>query len=532
MECVTNTLRQFATLLLGLALVGCSSPTPQPLITPPSSRTPSASTSSSPTPPPPPPVKDHWIVDELVPGLQPAKGAFVAPRPSAAKAGPPLKITLPAHPGNTQWRTSNVGLSFESTDLVDPRWDPARSPLTPLLASLNGPSLRFGGNSVDRRVFWTSKKEAKPRWATVTVTPADLQRLARMANEVDATVTLVLDLGHYDPKRAADMAFHASKALGPRLKAVSIGNEPNGYNLASQPKLKLRDATWSPAAYVRQANAYVKAIHARTPKLAIAGPGAYDTPWWRAFGTANFPHTAAMSQHWYPLWSCADRKGTKEPHSTPTIANMTSPWLHTKADKILGMGRATAKSYGLPLWLEEAGPTSCPGATVSRTHAHALWNVDFTLNAADNGVQRTNMHSTLLPCGRGNPMSVVCSTTQSNGPDPVIGQSTFQSLIFAAQVTTGRITQVETGDSRVTGYLVTGARSRDLVLVNMHDPAKTGASPLKLTLPAKVKPRMASILTADSLAATNKTTLKRLAPVAANQLTTLDAGSAVLIRLA
>lgn len=51
---------------------------------------------------------------------------------------------------------SNIGISFEATDLADPRLDPAASNLDDLLTSLGSPALRFGGNGLDRRTFWSS----------------------------------------------------------------------------------------------------------------------------------------------------------------------------------------------------------------------------------------------------------------------------------------------------------------------------------------------------------------------------------------
>ena len=97
--------------------------------------------------------------------------------------------------------------------------------------------LRFGGNAVDRRFFWTSSNEAVPSTATRgdkahpvrAVGPADLARLNTLLEAADATVSLTVDLGHYDPDRAADMAKHAAEIFGPRLLSFTVGNEPNGF---------------------------------------------------------------------------------------------------------------------------------------------------------------------------------------------------------------------------------------------------------------------------------------------------------------
>ncbi|MGO4956188.1 hypothetical protein ACTQ49_02765 [Luteococcus sp. Sow4_B9] len=348
-------LRLLAHLTLGALALGsltaCSGSAPTPEAPSP---TPTRDASSRPATP------DHAAeLRALVPGLLPRAESFPQQAPKVSTPGPRVDISVPAaeQAGGHVWQESNVGLSFEATELADQRWEPDGSTLTPLLLALDKPSLRFGGNSVDRRMWWTSRQKKAPDWASATVTPDDLARLARMAERVDATVTLVVDLGHFDPDRAADMAAHAHRALGSRLKAVSIGNEPNGFFMASQARLSARDSSWSPEHFVAQARVYEKAIHARTPNLPLAGPGTFDAKWWRAFAQAKLPQTTAMSQHWYPLWSCPNRKGATDPRAVPTVQNITSPWLHQKAATMVGMAQETAASHNLPLWLEETGPT-------------------------------------------------------------------------------------------------------------------------------------------------------------------------------
>lgn len=516
-------------LALVLAATGCTSSaptttdvaTPGPLVT----ATPAPSATPAPTPTP-------LTLADAIPGVVAPMANFVAPAPVVTTPGSEIVVTVGGTTG-LQWRTTNVGLSFEMTEVVDPRWEPADdNPLTVMLKALDRPSLRFGGNSVDRRMWWTSAGEARPSWATATVTPADLQRLGRTLRAVDATCTIVLDLGHYDPERAADMAFHAHEALGDRLVAVTIGNEPNGFYIASAPDKAMRDASWSTAAYVEQARAYVAAIHARVPGLSIVGPGAFDAPWWRAFAQAGLPNTVALSEHWYPLWSCLDRTGTTDERAQPTVANLTSPWLHEKANYIIGMGRDTAAANKLPLWIEEIGSTSCGAGEVGRTQAQALWTVDIALNAAANAAHRTNFHSTLLPCNKGNPMSTVCSdTTEAGGP--LEGQSNMAGLVLAAQVGEGTIMRTNVdAEPAVHAYAVTTATGLDVVVVNMADPTKTGASPFHVAVPAGLKLTHASLLTAPALAEKGPSTLIPLSPADPANVERLNAGSAILLRYA
>ena len=471
-------------------------------------------------------------LEDLAPGLRPAKPRFFNPTPPVRKPGPALSLSLQtsAKPGAARFDLANVGLSFEASDLADPRWDPDESYLDELVGALDRPSLRFGGNSVDRRVWWTSTGEQAPSWAQVTLTPKDFARLAAFATEVDATVTLVVDLGHDDPARGADYVLHARRALGARLVAVSVGNEPNGFALASQPQYRIRTGTYTPADYVAELRPYVKAIHAKVPGLPIIGPGTFDAPWWRAFGDARIPNTAAMAAHWYPLWSC---DGSGERRAAPTVDNLVSPWLHGRVDEILGMGLQTAARYRLPLWLEEAGPTSCVGTNeTSRTHAQALWTADFTLHAAALGVRRLNYHGMIDACRGGAPMSPLCDTGELGERTPRLrGQSNYLALLQLAELQQGTIRQVPvTGAPRVHAYAVEDAAGTTLVVVNMNDPARVGPSPLTLALPKGLTASRASVLWADTLDVRNGSKLTPLSrldglPKAVN------AGSVLAIRL-
>ncbi|MGO2110035.1 MAG: hypothetical protein ACTH31_00295 [Pseudoclavibacter sp.] len=470
---------------------------------------------------------------------QPAKAPPVtievdAQTPPTQSPGATADPTAPADPATASWSTTNVGLSFESQDLADLRWEPGSSTLDLLIGSLDRPSLRFGGNSIDRRVWWTSSNEPAPDWAEVTITPNDLDRLARFADEVDATVTLALDLGHDDPDRAADMAAHARAALGDRLQAVAVGNEPNGFFLESQPQYAVRDEGWSPEAYAAELRDYQVALAEAAPDVPIAGPGAFDAPWWRAFVDADLPNTAALAQHWYPLWSCAGREGSTDERAAPTPENLASPWLHDRAATIIGMASDTAGDAGLPLWMEETGPTSCTGSNdSSRTHAQALWTVDYALHAASLGVSRLNFHAMIDACWGGAPMSALCDLGDPGSASPeLMGQSNYLGLLLASWVRPGSFVPVTvSGDDRVFAYAVQDATGFDLVVVNVRDPLASGGSPLTLSLPDGASVAEAAQLSGESLDAFNDSMLVPLAPASAESVAQLQPGTATLLRV-
>jgi hypothetical protein len=206
---------------------------------------------------------------------------------AGAVSGEAAAITVGVDRTGAAFDADNIGVSFEATDLADPRLDPATSNLDEQLKSLGSPALRFGGNALDRRTFWTSKGEKPTHDEETTVTPDDLKRLKKLVHATGATVTIGIPLGTYDPKRGADMAAHAVDILGDSLVGLAIGNEPNGYTVDDVPGSAVRGKGWNKAEYVKQVEAYAKAIHAKRPEAPIIGPDVYDGAWMTAFADSS-----------------------------------------------------------------------------------------------------------------------------------------------------------------------------------------------------------------------------------------------------
>ncbi|WP_245822954.1 hypothetical protein [Brachybacterium avium] len=435
--------------------------------------------SASPTTPPPPPP---WESTTL-PGYNPDPGKLEL-TPLDQAEGETITVSLSLEP-DAVTTGGSVGLSFDAIELANPMWDADRSNLTLTLQELDRPVLRFGGNGVDRRMWWTSSGEPAPDWAEATVTPDDLERVAAVADDVDAEVTIALDLGHDDPARAADMAAHAQKAFGDRLLAVAIGNEPNGFFHPNQPQLAVRDESWSPDAYQDSLREYSQALQEKAPGLPVAGPGAYDATWWRAFAESGIPDQRALSMHWYPLWDCG---GPPSSIANPTVEDLTSPALREQAHHIIGMGADVAAEHDLPLWIEETGPTSCPGTNdTSRTHAQALWTIDYAMTAAELGVERMAFHSTLQACQGGAPMSPLCASGDLADPGLIVqGRTSYLALMLLGQLPDGQVfSPAVSGDGMVMVHgVLAGDGSLALMIVDMREPATADAAPVEISAPS------------------------------------------------
>lgn len=419
----------------------------------------------------------------------------------------PLRISVSDSQIGTALRKGTAGISLEATDLADPTLSSDNASMVKLLKELDGPVLRFGGNAADRRFLWTSTNESPPAsyqgdnaHPVKAVGPDDLRRLNTLLEASDAMVTLTVDLGHYDPARAADMAQNASMIFGDRLLGITIGNEPNGYAASG-----VRTAGYSVEEYVTELQAYAEAMYATAPTVPIAGPGAYDQKWWDAFLHADIRQSKILSFHHYPLHSCDGA----DSQSSPRISNLISQQMHTRAAAFQQAALDAGRAAGLEVWLPETGIAACPGANeTSRTHASALWTADYILNAAQLGVTRIGFHSSLLTCQGGPPMSAICSGGTYLLPNgKVSGRANYFGIAMIADLQEGAFLKTDiTGGGLVFTYALQNADGgTTVVVVNQNDPEKSAQTHVTLRLPGKARTGKMSQLTGPKYGAENST---------------------------
>ncbi|MCU1532800.1 MAG: hypothetical protein JWO49_2371 [Arthrobacter sp.] len=422
----------------------------------------------------------------------------------------PLKVAVSPELVGTSLDKGFSGISLEATDLADPDLSSGNASMVKLLKEIDQPVLRFGGNAVDRRFFWTSSNEALPSnyrgdaaHPARAVGPADLTRVDTLLEAADAKVSLTLDLGHYNPDRAADMVKHASEIFGPRLLSITIGNEPNGFVFNDVRK----NGGYSLEQYVRELQAYANAIYAVAPDVPISGPGAYDQKWWQPFIDADFPQKKILSFHNYPLYSCDG----SDPKGSPTMANLMSRLMHDRAADYQQAALKAGQAAGLETWLPETGIAACPGSNeTSRTHASALWTVDYALNAAQLGVTKIGFHSSLLTCKGGPPMSAICSAgAYPEGNGQMSGRANFFGISMVAELNAGKFLKLDTsGGGLAYSYALKNEDgSTTVVLVNENDPEKAAQTEVTLNLPGKPLTGTMTQLSGPSYAAEDKTVI-------------------------
>ncbi len=400
----------------------------------------------------------------------------------------PLKVEVSSGLVGTSLQKGMTGISLEATDLADPDLSGDNASMVKLLNEIDQPVLRFGGNAVDRRFFWTSTGEPIPASYTgdkthpvKAVGPTDLARLKTLLDAGNATVSLTVDLGHYNPARAADMAKHASQILGDRLLSITVGNEPNGF-VSNDVK---SGSGYSLEQYIRELKNYAKAIYAVAPNVPISGPGAYDQKWWQPFVDAEIPQKKILTFHNYPLYSCDG----SDPKGSPTMANLMSQLMHDRAADYQMSALKVGKGAGLETWLPETGIAACPGSNeTSRTHASALWAADYALNAAQLGITRIGFHSSLMTCKGGPPLSAICSAgTYPFGNGQMSGRANFFGISMVAELEAGKFMKLQSsGGGLAFSYaLQHGDGSTSVVIVNQNDPEKAAQTNVTLTLPGK-----------------------------------------------
>ncbi|MCC3293067.1 hypothetical protein LJ756_00330 [Arthrobacter sp. zg-Y411] len=399
----------------------------------------------------------------------------------------PLSVKIAAETTGTFLPDGLVGLSLEATDLADPSLSGDNPEMVESLSGLGRPLLRFGGNAVDRRFFWTSAGEAIPgnlkgdkAHPVRAVTPADLQRVNTLLEAVDGEIALTVDLGNYDPARAADMAKAATAAFGERLTGITVGNEPNGFA-----KTGLRGSGYGIPDYLTELKAYAEAIYAVAPEVPIIGPGTYESAWWKAFAETPLPQERILSFHHYPLSSCEGA----DPLGKPVMPNLTNRYIHDHANDFRGEALKPALANGLQTWIPETGVSACPGSNeTTKTHASALWSADYALSAAQLGISRVSFHSSLITCTGGPPMSAICIGGEYLQPNGRVDErANYYGLSMVAEMPAGDFLKVETASGELTyPYAIRHADgSISVVVVNNHNPETDAQSQVTLELPGK-----------------------------------------------
>jgi hypothetical protein len=334
-----------------------------------------------------------------------------------------------------------IGLSTETRELATQDLSASHSSLVALMRLLGPGVLRIGGNSLDYS-WWTSDDEQPPAWATTVITPADLVRLGKLLSATGWRTILGVDLGHFDPTRAADEARVAEHVLGSHLLGFEIGNEPNDYG---KPLVGLRPRSYSASKYLDELVAYRDSMETAVPGFPLYGPDLGSPPsseaWLAPIASSPTTSFVAIDTHYYPT-TYSFPKGACEGTPVPTAADLLSPEVREREDAVLRMTIRAGELAHRETRISETNDTaSCDapgGPATSPVFASALWSLDWTLRAASAGVVGLNFHGYFGRC-RPEAFSPICAAGLAAAiRGEVSARPEYYGLLAARQLEGGR----------------------------------------------------------------------------------------------
>jgi hypothetical protein len=265
-----------------------------------------------------------------------------------------------------------VGLSYEMRTVGEGGFDASTGNEAAVFATLGVRNIRIGGNTVDYGTFWQPGGRPVPPWASIIITPADVQRVAAFARRIDAKVEWAVNIQHLDATLIDDEVGAVTAAFGDRLDSIQCGNEPNtifgGY-----------------AAFKAAFDTCKGAIKGRAK---ISGP---DTVGGGGSWNASFvaDEAAALGQvsfHYYV--------------GAHTVAALLAPGAIDGAAQGTAGSLSAARAHGLPYRTDETNSDAGGGAHgVSDVYASALWAMHYALATAARGAG-LNFHGFLGVCGQ------------------------------------------------------------------------------------------------------------------------------------
>jgi len=332
-----------------------------------------------------------------------------AARRSSRPPGVPAKtvITVSEGPSGHFFPEGAIGLSVETAQLATTNLSDTHGSLVQLMRALGPSTLRLGGNSLDRS-WWAPDHEPAPVWATSVITPKALESLHSLLVATGWRAILGVDLGHFEPSRAASEASVADHILGRSLLAIELGNEPDSYGART---VRLRLPTYSEPDYAQQVATYAGAIHAAAPAVGLYGPDMSSEAWLPNLTAGSQNLFAGITQHFYATFysrALGNCRGTP----APTVAELLSSGVREREKEVLTLLVAAGIRARRPTRIDETNSTgSCDangGPLTSPVFASSLWALDWILRAARAGVAGINFHSNFGLCGR-ETFSPVCA---------------------------------------------------------------------------------------------------------------------------
>ncbi|EME45631.1 glycoside hydrolase family 79 protein [Dothistroma septosporum NZE10] len=305
-------------------------------------------------------------------------------------------VTIPAAPSSATVDRSFAGFAFEQASFFNFAFDANGSTntfsvnLIDSVANRTGgiPILRVGGTSGDLATVNTSQAQAVNLPATnygpstspaLTLSPAYFDAFKMFNN---AQYVFMVPLRQRNITSSLQFAQYGMAAIGNRLQALEIGNEPDFYDW------------FSSTAYANEFKDFQSALIDQFPG-ALKGLGRSFTPA-AAFG-AGLDTTDGISQVALHLYQANDPPNSGISYLQSRIANHTAI-VANMAPFLNAVAYLRATQPNISLVLSENGNSLGNMDLAQRNNlATCLWNVDYQLYALSIGVSRVNNQQIVYP---------------------------------------------------------------------------------------------------------------------------------------
>jgi len=276
-------------------------------------------------------------------------------------------------PENFEGLSFETGLLAENPDFLNEN----NKVVIRLIKNLGQGILRVGGNTSDLYEWTNNFRTEKTPENSITKTEVD--NLSAFSAAIGWPVIFGLNLGKYNPGKAAHEALYVNKSLKENLYAFQSGNEPDEFYTGP------RSSKYNFNSYQKEWCNYLSAVRKEVPKAQFAGPDItpFNSAWVTSFAKQDNKNISLIDGHYY----------NSGPASTPSIGYKDILTQNDKLAAYLGSFNNTSSEYHLPFRVSECNSVFGGGKKgVSDVFASALWALDFMWEVAENKGQGVNFH--------------------------------------------------------------------------------------------------------------------------------------------
>ncbi len=308
--------------------------------------------------------------------------------------------------------------------------------------------IRIGGNTADYASFRTSGQAVSAPKGTI-VNQTNLRDLSTFLDATGWKLIWSLNLGGGTEVEAVEEAQAVASAIGGKLLAFEIGNEPDlfGKGTAHRPR------NYSYEDYLREYRTYKNAIRSRLPTARFAGPdAAAATDWVTRFAADEGNDLKLLTHHYYR--ECAS------PTSTLDRLLHPDPKLQPQLEKL----RAASAASHLPYRICEVN-SLCGGGKpgVSDTLGSALWILDYLFTMAKASASGVNIETGVNQLGFISWYSPIADAAKGS----YLVKPDYYGMLAFAQASDGQLLNVtyDGASANLTTYAVASADQRIFVTI-------------------------------------------------------------------